>query len=54
MRGIYRMEIIFSPDDGGYYCEIWDRSTGKTLYTGKVQKTQLEAYQQGVQWMEAK
>ena len=41
MEELY-FDIIHSPDDGGYYAEVYDRS-GKAVHTTKVFNTQTKA-----------
>jgi hypothetical protein len=35
-------DVIYSPDDGGYYCEIYTYQ-GKTISRTRIYKTQKEA-----------
>lgn len=33
MTTTHQIHTVHSPDDGGYYAEIYERDTGKTIYT---------------------
>ena len=37
------VDVIYSPDDRGWYVERWDGTTGKTLHTTRVYATRREA-----------
>ena len=43
INGRYYYSIIYSPDDVGYYGEIYTRE-GKTVYTSAVYSTRTDAY----------
>jgi hypothetical protein len=34
--GAIVVECIYSPDEGGWYCEMWEKSSGKTVHTTAV------------------
>lgn len=40
-----RYSIIYSPDDGGYYGQIWSTETGKDLFITRVYRTREKAVQ---------
>jgi hypothetical protein len=42
----HRYDVIYSPDDRGYYAEVFD-STGKTCKTTKLVKTHATAARHG-------
>ena len=37
------IDVIESPDDGGYYAEVYDTATGRDLYSTPVTSTPEEA-----------
>jgi hypothetical protein len=38
-----RIQMIHSPHDGGFYCEVYDPETGAELYSTRVYPTEREA-----------
>ena len=43
MASQIRLDVIFSPDDGGYYATIWDLESGKDLFTSEVYQLRGDA-----------
>lgn len=47
-----KTELVYSPDDGGWYVEIWDRNTGITLHVTRVFKDRHAARRAADKWIE--
>lgn len=47
-----RIEPIYSRDDGGWYAEVVDPSTGKTLYTTEIYPSRGYAIRAAKRWIE--
>jgi hypothetical protein len=45
------IEIIRSTDDGGYYCEVRDESTGATLFVTATHKMKWRAKAEAEEWI---
>jgi hypothetical protein len=43
-KNIYSIDVVYSPDDGGYYAEVVDVRTGVTFHTTDVYRSGLMAY----------
>jgi len=41
----YYAKCVYSPNNGGYYCEIWQIDVYDDLYTG-ICKTEQEAWEE--------
>ena len=49
---MFRLNAIYSPDDDGWYAEVWDARTGVTLFTTEVYKTKRLAIRAADAWIE--
>lgn len=49
-EGDYSFDLNYSPDDGGYYSEIWVMATGQEVYTTAVYKNREAALQEARTW----
>lgn len=45
-------DLVESPDDGGWYCEVFDPLTGRTLHLTKVYATSGEAERHALSWIQ--
>lgn len=34
-----RIDLTYSPDDGGWYAEVWDKATGENLHTSEASES---------------
>lgn len=46
-----RYEVIYSADDGGWYAEVYDSVTGKTIHTTAVFATRYQAIKEVKDWV---
>lgn len=48
----FRIDTVYSPDDGGYYAEVVEQITGKTVYTTRIHKRERDAQIEARYWAE--
>jgi hypothetical protein len=46
-----RIHVIRSPDDGGWYAEVWWELTGKTEHTTRVYPTDEQSRKAALRWI---
>jgi len=44
------LDVVYSPDDSGYYCQVSDRN-GKDLHETEVWKTKATAVKHAQDWI---
>lgn len=45
------IEVTYSPYDGGWYAEVFDASTGRTLHQTAVCRSKVEAIEEARIWI---
>lgn len=45
-----RIEVVYSPHDGGYYAEVWGIASGRELRATQVYSSAAEAYRDATDW----
>ena len=43
--------IVYSPDDGGYYADIWDTATGSTVKQTRLVKAEQKAKDAAIEFI---
>jgi hypothetical protein len=49
---VVRVEAVYSHDDGGWYAEVWEAPTGKTLHTTALYPLRRLAVRAAERWAE--
>ena len=50
----YRIDIIYSLEDRGYYAEVIDSRTGKNLHVTEVVRLESTAENDAIRWIEGR
>lgn len=48
----YAIDTIYSPDDGGWYCDVFDETTGGQVFQTDVFRERSDAENAGRLWDE--
>lgn len=48
----YQIHATYSPDDGGCYAEVYERASGKTVYTTRTHPNERAARIEAMYWAE--
>ncbi len=51
LRRRFQVYLAYSPDEGGWYAEIYDPTTGKELWQSRVFKTEAAAKKAAERWL---
>jgi hypothetical protein len=51
MADKYKIDVIHSPDDGGYYADVWEAATGKDAHQTVVFGTPEDARDAAQRWV---
>lgn len=46
-----KIDVTYSPDDGGYYAEVWEMETGKDLYQTRIYESAEAAQADAKHWI---